>query len=492
MSGIVFAASILLITYQALTYIYNLFFHPLAKFPGPVACRASAIPYVRQNLRGHLNNWIVKLHDEYGEVVRLAPNELSFSGAGAYKDMYGFKKAGHGTLQKHPEFYKSPTAETPDIITADDVNHGRMRKIFSHAFSDRALKLQEPLFITHTDKMIDKIRGNPSQKYDMVKMYNFTTFDIMGDLTFGEPLGMLDNSDYHPWVAAMFGGMRFGVYLHSMRKLAPPLEGFLLKYCVPQSIKNQMQVHADFSRLRVERRLEKEDARTDIWGLVLGKEEGRGLSKDEMVVNAKLFMIAGTETTATLLSGVTFHLLTNPLKMQKLVQEIRGAFAEEDGITVERLQALEYLHACLEEGLRMYPPVPQGLPRVTLPGAPVIVEGHEIPAGSAVRVTNLAVFNNRDNFRDPEMFVPERWLSGSAEGARYFQDKKHALQPFSVGPRNCLGKNLAYHEMRLILTKVLYNFDMSLCEESKRWADQKTFILWQKPQLMVQLTPRKP
>ncbi|GIZ44025.1 hypothetical protein CKM354_000723400 [Cercospora kikuchii] len=490
-SGAVLALCLLLIAYQLLGYIYNLFFHPLSKFPGPVACKASSIPYVRQNFKGDLVAWITKLHDEYGEVVRVAPNELSFSSADSYKDVYGFKKAGHGSLQKDEDFYTNPGTITRDIVNSDDANHARMRKIFSHAFSDRSLKLQEPLFLTHIDKMISKIREDPSKSYDMVKLYNCTTFDIMGDLTFGEPLGMLDNSDYHPWVAAIFGGLHFGVILHSMRMLAPSLDKFLLKYCMPNSIKEQMQLHADFSRLRVERRLEKQDARPDIWGLVLGKEEGRGLSKKEMYANAEIFMIAGTETTATLLSGVTFRLLTNPSKMQRLVQEIRCAFASEEEITAERLQALEYLHACLEEGLRMYSPVPQGLPRVALPGLPVVVDGHEVPPGSKVRVSNVAVFNNRNNFRDPELFVPERWLPNDAEGARYSEDKKHALQPFSTGPRNCLGKNMAYHEMRLILTKTLYNFDLTLCEESKQWADQKTYIMWEKKPLMVRLTPRK-
>jgi cytochrome P450 len=77
-----------------------------------------------------------------------------------------------------------------------------MRKIFTPAFSDRALKQQEPLFVKYADLLVSKCRKgietDPEQKLDLVKMYNYTTFDVMGDLTFGEPLHMLDRTDYDP------------------------------------------------------------------------------------------------------------------------------------------------------------------------------------------------------------------------------------------------------------------------------------------------------
>lgn len=242
--------------------------------------------------------------------------------------------------------------------------------------------MQEPLFLTYVNKLVEKMRAkvdsNPAEKFNMVNMYNFTTFDIMGDLTFGEPLDMLEDSGYHPWVAAIFAGFRFGTYLHSIRSY-PTLERLLLKM-VPESIHEKQRMHHAFSHARVDRRLEKKDARPDIWGLVLEKEgENGGMSKKEMYANSNIFMIAGTETTATLLSGLTYHLLTNPEKMARLTHEIRSEFQTEEGITIEKLQALKYLHACVEEGLRMFPPVANGLPRVIPPGG-AVVDGHAVPA----------------------------------------------------------------------------------------------------------------
>lgn len=99
-----------------------------------------------------------------------------------------------------------------------------------------------------------------------------------------------------------------------------------------------------------------------------------------MYAHSNLFMIAGTETTATLLSGLTYYLLPDATIMERLTAELRGAFATENDITIERLQTLKYLHACIEEGLRMYPPISNGLPRL-VPVGGAMISGEPVPEG---------------------------------------------------------------------------------------------------------------
>jgi cytochrome P450 len=102
-------------------------------------------------------------------------------------------------------------------------------------------------------------------------------------------------------------------------------------------------------------------------------------------------------------------------------------------------------------------------------------------------IPHYAAYHSPSHFKNPDSFVPERWLpEGQAE---YGSDHKDVVQPFSYGPRNCLGKNLAYHEMRLVLASVLLSFDLELCEESEGWTDQKVFLLYVKGPLMVRLKP---
>lgn len=485
--GALLLITVLAVAYQLSIYIYNVFLHPLRRFPGPKSAAASALPKINNALRGDGVSWIVDLHRTYGEVVRVSPNELSFSGADAWKDIYGHKKAGQPAPVKDPAFYLTPNEDTFNIVNAGHEDHARQRRIFANAFSDGALKRQEPLFLTYIDKLVEKLRSamtsDPQGKVNMVNMYNFTTFDVMGDLTFGESLNMLDQTGYHPWVAAMFAGFKFGTYLHSIRHY-PALEKLLMKF-IPESILEKQRLHNEFAHARVDRRLEKKDARPDIWGLVLQRDEESSLTRKEMYANSNIFMLAGTETTATLLSGLTYYLLTNAEKLSLLTAEIREAFQEDADITIEKLQALKYLNACIEEGLRMYPPVSNGLPRIVPPGG-MMVDGRHVPYGTQVYVTNLAAYRNPNNFRQPFSFIPERWLP---ESQSFAKDKKHALQPFSTGSRVCLGKNMAYHEIRLILSKVLWNFDMQLCSESGNWNEQKVFIMWDKQPLYCQLRP---
>ena len=99
-----------------------------------------------------------------------------------------------------------------------------------------------------------------------------------------------------------------------------------------------------------------------------------------MIQNADLLLIAGSETTATLLSGCIFLLTTNPDKLNKVVAEVREAFKSEEEITILSIQNLPYMLACLNESLRRYPPVAVGLPRVTPKGGSY-VDGKFVPEG---------------------------------------------------------------------------------------------------------------
>lgn len=266
---------------------------------------------------------------------------------------------------------------------SDEV-HSRQRKIFAHAFSDRALKEQEGLFTKYTDVLIDRIRRgartNPSERIDMVKLLNFTTFDIMADLAFGESLGLLQSHDYSPFVGLLLGAFKIGAYLRILRSFEPFTTIFNIYK--PKKLIQMRRQHFDFSSERVNKRLDLGVDRPDIWGLVLrNQEKGEGLTLGEMHSNAGLFMGAGTETTATELSGLVYYLLKNPETMKRLAAEIKGEFADEDDITMERIAKLSYLHACVEEGLRLYPPVPAGLPRRVQEQGGSLICGELIPKG---------------------------------------------------------------------------------------------------------------
>lgn len=303
---------------------------------------------------------------------------------------------------------------------------------------------------------------------------------------------MLDNSEYVPWVKTIFGGIKYGTAIRALKLLSSFNRWFLeeVLFQMPSLRKKQLE-HWKYTTDRVDRRLAKEPDRPDLFTRILeksaaGAEKGEGLSLQEYYSISSLFMIAGTETTATALSGTTFHLLKNRKYLDMLQKELRGAFAGMDDMTLEALAHLPMLEAVIKEGIRMYPPVPIGLPRVSPPGG-MTVGDHFVPEGTAVAVHQLATYRSEDNFKHAHIFRPERWM----EDPEFKDDRLDALEPFSVGPRNCLGKNLAWHEMRLLLSTVLLHYDLELCPESEKWADQKVYTLWEKPSLFCRLTAVK-
>jgi len=335
--------------------------------------------------------------------------------------------------------YPKPLNNVSPMDTAPDEDHVRQRKIFTPAFSDRALKQQEPLFLKYINKLVDLLKKstdeNPDRKIDLVRVYNFTTFDIMGDLTFGESLHMLDNAEYDPWVSAIPVSVKYGSMLRLLAMYPYLLR--LWKTFAPPSFGKASFNHFNHSVTRVTKRLEKgrQSEGIDLWDLVLSQKEGQGLSRSEMDSHAAVFMIAGTETTATLVSGLTYLLLANPDCMKKVCEEVRGAFETEANMDMEEVAALSYLSACIKEALRLYPPAPIGFPRLT-PEIGSTVNGSFIPPGTILSIPTQVLQTSPQHFTRSTEFLPQRWL-GDPEFA---DDKRYCVQPFSVGSRDCIGK----------------------------------------------------
>ncbi|KFY92053.1 hypothetical protein V500_04337 [Pseudogymnoascus sp. VKM F-4518 (FW-2643)] len=473
--------AVLTILYISSHLIYNLYFHPLASYPGPKSHAAARLPYVYYHLTGQLPYKCHQLHTTYGDVVRIAPDELSFTNPNAWKDIYGHRQ-GHTPMPKDMAFYNRPPTGVDSLITANREDHSRYRRLVSHAFSDKALREQEPLIKGYVDLLIQRLHERATTgPLEMVAWYNWTTFDLIGDLAFGESFGCLENCTYHPWISMLFASIKAGAFLSSLKRYGIKS---MMAVLVPKGLLHKRREQLQLTEQKVMKRLEQGTGRPDFMSHILRHNDEKGMKVPEIIVNSALLIVAGSETTATLLSGATYHLLKNPRVMEKLQREIRGAFKEEKDIDIAGVNGLEYLLAVLDEAMRMYPPVPTGLPR-RVPGDGDVINDRWVPGGTAVSVNQWSTYRSEANFREPNSFIPERFL----DDPRFASDNKQALQPFSVGPRNCVGRNLAYAEMRLILAQVIWNFDMELAAESENWADQKIFSLWEKEPLQVKLTP---
>jgi hypothetical protein len=346
--------------------VYNLFFHPLRKFPGPILAAASPFYFAYHTIRGSRASIVRDLHIQYGPMVRLAPNQLSCIGETAWKDIYGHKQG----RQQLPKADRGPLRRAVySIINAPDDVHARQRKMISHAFSDRALRDQEPMLKTYVDSLMHNLHqdAHEGKDVDMVKAYNYTTFDIIGDFAFGETFGMLSSRRDHAVLSMIFARLRSAVTLNSLTVI-PGFRYFLVLFLTVMQ-KEGFVLH-EFVSSKVRKRIETGDTeKPDLMTGILknNTEDGMGITRAEINATASVLTIAGSETTATLLSGCTNLLLQNPRVMEKVKAEIRGEFHSVEEMTVPRLNQLPYMMAVLEESLRLYPPVPVALPRKTPP-----------------------------------------------------------------------------------------------------------------------------
>ncbi|PGH29985.1 hypothetical protein GX50_07258 [[Emmonsia] crescens] len=481
------AASItIVILYMSSRFIYNVFFHPLRSFPGPTSHAMSQIPYIHKTLRGTLEFDILDLHKTYGDVVRIAPNELAISSPEAWKDILGNRTRGEKELEKFWQFYRPAEAKKEtSIINAGREQHSRLRRQISHGFSDKSMREQEPLITQHIDllmKRLNELGEGGSKTFDLTEWYNYTTFDIIGDLTFGESFGCLEAAYFHPFVKLMLTSGKITSFLQCA-SFFPPLKKLFLSLIPKRIMKRQM----DVAKEKLLRRMKVVKERPDLIDGLLKKRDEWSLSLEDLVGNSRLILVGGSETTATLLCGVTYLLLANPQTLEKLTAEVRSAFKSEDEININSVNNLNYMLACLDEALRVYPPVPLGLPRV-VPKGGCHITGQFIPEDAVVAIHHWATYHNEKHFADPFAYHPERFLGDP----KFANDKREALQPFHIGPRSCLGRNLAYAEMRLILARLIYNFDMKLATESANWLqNQKVFLFYTKPPLNVYMTPVK-
>ena len=206
-------------------------------------------------------------------------------------------------------------------------------------------------------------------------------------------------------------------------------------------------------------------------------ETGRGFDLRELISEAALFIIAGTDTTITVTTATIFYLLHNPETLKRLQNEVRTKFGSADDIRIGTdLVSCVYLLACIDESLRLASPVGSLLPREILPGG-LKVDGQWFPPGVDVGVPNYTLHHNAEYFPSPFEFRPERWLSVNNQSQTHRKSStasiareatinvdlevaQAAFMPFGIGRTSCVGKYLAYQEISLTIARMIWQYDM--------------------------------
>ncbi|KAH5391697.1 hypothetical protein HBI33_011140 [Parastagonospora nodorum] len=459
-------------------YAHAKLWHPLRHFHGPWINSISPLPAAFMLLIGRQHTYYYKLHLKYGPTVRVSPDEVVFSAADAWEDVYGYRKG--DVMEKSPIFIGvvSPMNGCVGIGLAKGKEHARQRRALAPSLSKSALKGQEAILQVHIIKLIAAIRNMIRAKQEVINMadwYSYITFDVIGDLCFAEPFGCLDQGAATEWSTSVNNVLISATWDQAIRRAAGVdswLRNLLLRF-VPKEVSHWRMTHMKKSQEKTLARLANKDLpRQDImYHLLQQEDQQKALKPTEIILNMVLFVAAGSETTSIQLTAMTHLLCMNQDAYKKVVEEIRGSFKKATDITLATVMELVYLEACAAETLRLYPPGSVAGQRI-VPRGGAKIDGHYVPAGCTVSVSPWVAARSPLNFAEPDQFRPQRWFR---EGV-YSRDKLHAAQAFGYGPKSCLGQNLAQFEVRLIMSYLLFSFDMELtqgprhAEDNRKWS----------------------
>ena len=297
----------------------------------------------------------------------------------------------------------------------------------------------------------------------------------MAELVFGRAFKMLENVDNRFVIDLIqYAAFRVGVCLQM-----PQLAVWNLDKILSPKVRQMRDRYVGVSKRMAVDRIAMESKRQDLFSHILAArdpETGRGFTMDELWGESTLLIIAGSDAISTALAGCFFYLSRHSEAYEKACEEVRTTFSSTEDIrSGPKLSSCTYLRACVDESLRMSPPVGGALWRETCKGG-VKLEGEVIPPGLDVGVGIYAIQHNPEYFPSPFQYSPERWIVSDSNPAEAVARARSAFSAFSVGPVGCVGKNLAYMELTLTLARVLWLLDMKASGDQGECAPEKAYL----------------
>jgi cytochrome P450 len=208
---------------------YRITVHPLARYPGPLLSKITSISVFIQAISGDRHIISLREHEKYGPVVRIAPNQLSFSTSTALRLIYQSGRQ-NNPLRKSPwyETIDAPSGAYSTHTEISRIKHAFRRRVLEHAFSDSALRSVEEFVIENVDVLCKVVAeqhggGEWSKPLNMSEKFTWLAYDIMGDLVFGRKFDCLTATEHRFVPKLLLGSSAFiyavGFHVRFMRVL---------------------------------------------------------------------------------------------------------------------------------------------------------------------------------------------------------------------------------------------------------------------------------
>jgi cytochrome P450 len=483
-------------------------FHPLAAYPGPVLYKISKIPGMWDSWTGRQHHVMRAMHDKYGSCVRTGPNEVSLIEQEAVPAVFGASGLPKG------QYYlarKDPNAPG-NLIVLSGEQHANRRRLWNRGMGSESLQDYDLIIQKRGEQLVERLEGLCGSVIDMSAWFAYYTFDFMGDMCFGGGYEMLrDSAD----VNDRWGVLERFITVAGIISQVPWASQTIQK--IPLLKKDLVKMRS-YAIQVASKRYESGSRSRDLW-YHLSDEPSLEKTKPafrDVIADGALAIVAGTDTTSSSMTTLLFFLCRYRECFEKVRREIDLVFPEgADTMDTRKHPELVYLTACMNESLRLCPPVPTGGPRQVPDNEGRIICGRYFPPRTQIYIPAYSLQHSARYFEKPEEFIPERWI------AYHDSDRDPLLQtsaltpsqsyspqptgnqphtpsystsytpyeptlppqgyvikdplayiPFSYGPANCVGKNLAKREILTIIATLMQRFDFEFAAEGEGWMDQ--------------------
>ncbi|KAJ3579579.1 hypothetical protein NPX13_g989 [Xylaria arbuscula] len=444
----------------------------------------SNLPFMFVAQKGARSEYLLGKHKEKGPILRTGTNTLSFGSVLAIKDIYG-----HNTPCLKDESYVLTAGDhyhLADVI--DRADHARKRRVLSAAYAIKNLQEWEFKVVDKVERLFKKFDASCTAPLPKGQIYpdpkdvnidyrqwtNYFTLDAITDIGLSESLGLLDQG--HDMVTAMRpdgttykADIRESLYPNA-RKQAHLIWSYdyykllnklvdIIPYYRKMTVAgiNWEAIVNNASHRRLQRYKAGEKGDDFFLSLMENKKgEPNNLPWGEICAEINIMMNAGSVTTAIAVTNVLYELLKQPKILAKLREEVDAALDPNEVVApFSKVKNLPYLKACLDEALRLQPPTPQNLGRVTPPEGMNIM-GEYIPGNTSVGMSALVAHRDETVFPNADKFIPERWFG---EAGKSLQS---SFITFSAGGRGCIGRNITYLEQQILIASLVHRYEFAL------------------------------
>ncbi|KAK5092857.1 hypothetical protein LTR70_006037 [Exophiala xenobiotica] len=466
-----------------LNLLWNKYQSGLVSIPGPTTAAYTKLWRVYSVWRGSAHLDAINLHKRYGNLVRIAPNHVSVADPKWIPVFYGTKedytKSGFYPIQSI-SWKKKP--EMNLFSTRDPINHRIEKRKVGNAYAlPRLLESEEAvdscinLFTSRLDEF-----ASQNKPVDLGAWLQYFAFDVVGELTFSQKLGFLEQGrDVDGMMQAIEGMLAYASLCGQVPEMHHLLLGNPLFTTLMPAMETWNQVlvftmKAINNRASIKRDGELINADSEgrdmlsRWAYVKSSNPDK-MSTRDIIVHLSTNVFAGSDTTAIALRAIVYFLCRHPQCMQKLLHEIDNADRAgklSNPISYKEACEMPYLYGVLKESMRLHPSVGLLMER-HVPAQGVEIDGHFLKAGTIVGINPWVTNHNSEVFPNPDDFKPERWLEASEQQLKAM-DNLWELN-FGGGARKCIGRNISWIEMMKVIPELLRQYTVELTDPKREW-----------------------